>query len=75
MPKSIEEMVERLAGELPEDYEVNLRIHRDAGWIEVYTRLGSEITDRVELCPDFTLAEQMEQALEACVRDGRNNNE
>lgn len=83
MAKSVEEMIDRLKKELPEGCCVSFDFERDAAFVSYQTSefgvgVMGELEESGDLAEQMELGlrfckEQMEEALDICVSDARND--
>ena len=66
MANELYEAAERVCKELPEGYEVTIRMENGAGWVELETPTGTLSID----CPD-TLEEGVLEALERALAEDK----
>jgi hypothetical protein len=64
----LEEMINKICGQLPEGWEINLCMENGAAWVELISQNGNGGEDMHIDGGDKTLEEQLNEAL--CVANG-----
>lgn len=65
-----ERQIQRAAQHLPEGWRITVEVEKDAGWVDAFNPDGS----RIEIDWTGSLAEQIEQAIDAAMQETSHDN-